>query len=103
MTAREILNNNEPRLDNKTVDDAINSAVQAATDRINGDTNNEAYKKKIEEIRKNLEAKKQQEKRIALIKAAQQLNKPASDTQGENKVGSNSTGTGVSTQVQRTV
>lgn len=89
-TVRDILNNGV-KLDDKFVDDTINAAVTAATDRINGNTNNEEYKKKIEEIKKNVAAKKEQEKRIALIKASQgvQIND-----------GSNSS-TGVSTQVQK--
>lgn len=90
MTAREVLNN--VKLDDKFVDDTINAAVTAANDRIQGNINNDAYSKKIEEIRKNVEAKKQQEKRIAAIKAAQ-----------EAKVGSSSVGSGVSTQVQEKV
>lgn len=109
MTAREILNNNEEgRLDNRTVDDAMNAAIQAATDRINGNLNNEVYKKKIEEIRKNLEVKKQQERRIALLKAAQDLKASNAaqqqvQQQGANKVGSNNTSAGVSAQVQKPV
>ena len=91
MTAREILDNGV-KLDDKFVDDTVNAAVQAATDRINGNSNNEEYKKKIEEIRKNVEAKKQQEKRIAMIKASQGV-----------QVGSDKVGAGVSTQVQNKV
>ena len=81
MTAREILNN------------GINAAVTAATDRINGDTNNDEYRKKIDEIKKSVEARKQQEKRIALIKASQEAKNNAS----------NQAGTGVSTSVQNQV
>ena len=95
-TAREILNNGI-KLDDKFVDDSINAAVAAATDRINGNSNNDEYKRKIEEIKKNVEAKKQQEKRIALIKASQSVN------QGVNKVGSDSTSQGVSATVQNKV
>ena len=72
MTARDILNNGV-KLDDKFVDDTINAVAAAATDRINGNSNNEDYKKRMEEIRKNVEAKKQQEKRIALIKASQEV------------------------------
>lgn len=89
MTAREILNNGI-KLDDKFVDDSINAAVTAATDRINGNTNNDEYKKKIDEIRKSVEAKKQQEKRIAIIKASQEA---------KNNAGSQ-TSAGVSTPVQ---
>lgn len=90
MTAREIVNN--VKLDDKFVDDTVNAAVAAATDRINGNTNNEQYKKKIEDIRKNVEARKQQEKRIALIKASQGA-----------QIGSDSVGAGVSAPVQNKV
>ena len=89
MTAREILNNGI-KLDDKFVDDSINAAVTAATDRINGNTNNDEYKKKIEEIKKSVEAKKQQEKRIAMIKASQEAKNNASSQAS----------TGVSNQVQ---
>jgi len=89
-TVRDILNNGV-KLDDKFVDDTVNAAVAAATDRINGNTNNEEYKKKIEEIKKSVEAKKEQEKRIALIKASQGVQ--AGD--GDN------TSTGVSTQIQK--
>lgn len=92
MTAREILNNGI-KLDDKFVDDSINAAVTAATDRINGNTNNDEYRKKIDEIRKSVEARKQQEKRIALIKASQEAKNNAS----------NQAGTGVSTSVQNQV
>ncbi len=90
MTARELVNN--VKLDDKFVDDTINSALEAANERINGKVDNEGYKKRIEELKKNLEAKKQQEKRIAMIKAAQGV-----------QVGSDSVGSGVSTQVQNKV
>ena len=90
MTARDIVNN--VKLDDKFVDDTVNAAVTAATERINGKVDNEQYKKKIEEIKKNVEAKKQQEKRIALIKAAQGA-----------QIGSDSVGAGVSTPVQNKV
>jgi len=90
MTARDIVNN--VKLDDKFVDDTVNAAVAAATERINGKVDNEQYKKKIEEIKKNVEAKKQQEKRIALIKAAQGA-----------QIGSDSVGAGVSTPVQNKV
>ena len=92
MTARDILNNGV-KLDDKFVDDTINAVAAAATDRINGNSNNEDYKKRMEEIRKNVEAKKQQEKRIALIKASQEV----------NKVGNDKVGSGVSMQVQSKV
>jgi len=92
MTAREILNNGI-KLDDKFVDDSINAAVTAATDRINGNSNNDEYKKKIDEIKKNVEAEKQKQKRIAMIKASQEVNKVASDQAG----------TGVSTSVQNQV
>lgn len=91
MTARDLINN--IKLDDKFVDDTINAAVEAATERINGKVDNNQYNKKIEEIKKSVEAKKQQEKRIAMIKAAQ------SQAQG-GQVGSDSVGAGVSTQVQ---
>ena len=90
MTARDIVNN--VKLDDKFVDDTVNAAVAAATERINGKVDNEGYKKKIEEIKKNVEAKKQQEKRIAMIKAAQ-----------GSQIGSDSVGAGVSTPVQNKV
>ena len=92
MTARDIINANAVKLDDKFVDDTVNAAVAAATDRINGNSNNEEYKKKIEEIKKNVEARKQQEKRIALIKASQGA-----------QVGSDSVGAGVSAPVQNKV
>lgn len=90
MTARDLVNN--VKIDDKFVDNTINAAVEAATERINGKVDNEGYKKKIDEIRKNLEARKQQEKRIALIKASQGA-----------QIGSDSVGSGVSTQVQNKV
>ena len=90
MTARELVNN--VKLDDKFVDDTINSALEAANERINGKVDNEGYKKRIDELKKNLEAKKQQEKKIALIKAAQGA-----------QIGSDSVGAGVSTQVQNKV
>lgn len=90
-TVKEILSNGV-KIDDKFVDDSISSAINAATERINGNINNDEYKKKIEEIKKNIEAKKQQEKKIALIKASQGV-----------KVGSDSVGSGVSTQVQNPV
>lgn len=92
MTARDIINANAVKLDDKFVDDTVNAAVAAATDRINGNSNNEEYKKKIDEIKKNVEARKQQEKRIALIKASQGA-----------QVGSDSVGAGVSAPVQNKV
>ena len=73
MTARDILNNNTTKLDGKFVDDTINAAVEAATERINGKADNEQYQKKIEEIRKNVEARKQQEKKIVMVKASQEM------------------------------
>lgn len=90
MTARELVNN--VKIDDSFVNDTLNAAVDAANERINGKMDNEAYRKKIEEIRKNLEAKKQQEKRIAAIKASQGV-----------QIGSNSVGSGVSTPVQNKI
>lgn len=90
MTARELVNN--VKIDDSFVNDSLNAAISAASDRINGKMDNEAYKKRIEEIRKNLEAKKQQEKQIAAIKASQGV-----------QIGSNSVGSGVSTPVQNKV
>ena len=90
MTARDLINN--VKLDDKFVDDTVNAAVEAATERINGKVDNDEYKKRIEEIKKNVEAKKQQEKRIAAIKAAQGV-----------QIGSNSVGSGVSAPVQNKV
>ncbi len=90
MTARDLINN--VKLDDKFVDDTVNAALTAATERINGKVDNEQYKKKFEEIKKSVEAKKQQEKRIALIKAAQGA-----------QIGSDSVGAGVSASVQNKV
>ena len=95
MTARELVNN--VKLDDKFVDDTINAAFEAATERINGKVDNEGYQKKIEQIKKNVEAKKQEEKRIAAIKASQQV-----QNQG-GQVGSNTVGSGVSAPVQNNV
>ena len=96
MTARDLVNN--VKLDDKFVDDTINAAVEAATQRINGKVDNEGYQKKIEEIKKNVEARKQQEKRIAAIKASQQI-----QIQQKDQNGSNSVGAGVSAPVQNKV
>lgn len=90
MTARELIDNT--KIDDKFVDDTINATIEAATDRINGKVDNDGYKKRIDEIKKNLEAKKQQEKRIAMIKASQ-----------GGQIGSDSVGSGVSTPVQNKV
>ena len=90
MTARELVNN--VKIDDSFVNDSLNAAISAASDRINGKMDNEAYKKRIEEIRKNLEAKKQQEKQITAIKPSQGV-----------QIGSNSVGSGVSAPVQNKV
>ena len=100
MTARNIINevlNNSIDLPSKIVYDAVGKAEAAAADRVNGKIDNNGYKQKIEEIRKNI---KDEEKKALLIN--QLKNKQKVNTQGA-QVGSDSVGAGVSTPVQNKV
>ena len=101
MTARNIINevlNNSVELPSKIVYDAVGKAEAAAAERVNGKIDNNGYKQKIEEIRKNI---KDEEKKALLINQLKN-NQKVQNTQGA-QVGSDSVGAGVSASVQNKV
>ena len=92
-TLREIFATEEEDM-NKFVDDTLEKIVAVANDRVNGNVNNDEYKRRIEEIKRNVEAEKAKQRRIELIKQSAKIQQGAADREANNTV---------STQVQKQV
>ena len=92
-TLREIFAAQEQDM-TKFVDDNLNNIVNIANSRVNGDINNDEYKRRIEQVKRNVAIEKEKQRRLELVKKAMKVQQDA--TNGE-------TGNPVSTEVQKQV
>ena len=92
-TLREIFAAQEQDM-TKFVDDNLNNIVNIANSRVNGDINNDEYKRRIEQVKRNVAIEKEKQRRLELVKKAMKVQQDATNRE---------TGNPVSTEVQKQV